>query len=79
MRDAAWYLEHLERRLFNRDAEEMLVDRLGADEIRWAVESVRRKPPLVRAAFDSVDCWTDQELVLPTGPCLPSLAPEDSS
>ena len=79
MRDAAWYLEHLERRLLNRDAEEMLVDRLGVDEICWAVEAVRRKPPIVKAALDAVDHWTDQELVLPTGPYLPSLPPEDSS
>lgn len=79
MRDAAWYLWHLERRLFNPDAEGMLVDRLGADEVRWAVETVRRKTPIVGAAFESVDRWTDQELVLPTGPCLPSLPPEDSS
>lgn len=79
MRDAAWYLEHLERRLLNRDAEEMLVDRLGVDELRWAVDAVRRKPPIVKEAIETVDHWTDQELVLPTGPFLPSLPPEDSS
>ncbi len=79
MCDANWYLKHLEVRLFNRDAEGMLVERLGADEVRWAVESVINPSSIVSAAFDSIDRWTEKDLVLPTGPDLSDVPPEGSS
>jgi len=75
--DAAWYVERLEVRLFNRDAEGMLVERLGDEEVRWAANAVLRPFALVKDALEGVDCWLDEELVLPTGPCIPPFSPDD--
>jgi hypothetical protein len=78
MRDAGWLVDKLEQRLFNRDAEGMLLERLGKEEVRWAAKSALRPPEMVKAALETMDCWLDDDLVLPTGPCIPPFSPDEA-
>jgi len=67
MRDAAWYMERLEQRLFNRDSEGMLVERLSKAHVRLAVWAVMNPPECLVEVTDVMDAWLDDEFVLPTG------------
>ena len=76
--DAGWYMDRLEQRLFNRDAEGMLAERLGEEEVYWAADASLCPSAPVRAAFPAMDCWLGNENTLPSGPCMPSFPPHEA-
>ena len=77
MRDAAYHLEQLERRLFNRDSEELLLERLGEREMEWVMKTGATQPDWLNPFRDELDQWLTQDLVLPSGPFAnkPQIAP----
>ena len=78
MRDAGWCVDRLEQRIFNLDAEGMLIERLGKRELEWAVKAVRRPPRAIRDVLEYVDSWLDEEHTMPTGPCVPPFDPQEA-
>lgn len=77
MRDAAYHLKHLERRLFNRDSEELLLERLGEREIEWVMKIGATQPDWLKPLRDDLDQWLTRDLVLPNGSFVnkPRIAP----
>ena len=67
MRNAAYHLEQLERRLFNRDSEELLLERLGEREMEWVMKTGMTQPDWLRPLRDDLDQWLTLDLVLPSG------------
>lgn len=78
MRDAGWCVDRLEQRIFNLDAEGMLIERLGERELEWVIKAGLRPPRAVRDVLDCVDSWLDEEHTIPTGPCVPPFDPQEA-
>ena len=70
-RNEDWYMDRLERRLFNRDAAGMLIERLSDEGVRWASGVTKNMPEYLEEAFGGLDDWLEDDCVLPTGGMLP--------
>lgn len=67
MGDAAYHLKQLERRLFNRDSEELLLERLGEREMEWVMKTGVTQPDWLKPFRSILDQWLTRDLVLPSG------------
>jgi hypothetical protein len=68
LRDAAATMQELEIRLFNRDSESLMIERLGSLERRWAHAGATRPCDYIAAVAGVLDSWLIPDLVLPDGP-----------
>jgi hypothetical protein len=64
-------MDRLEVRLFNRDAEGMLIERLSESGVVWAAEVVLNIPEYLTGALGAMDAWLGADQILPTGGMLP--------
>ena len=62
-----WHL--LKRRFFNKDAEGLLLERLGEREVEWVMGTTKAEPDYLSAVGDKLDQWLVDELVQPCGSC----------
>ena len=67
--DAAATMRDLECRLFNRDSEGLLADRLGEREKAWVHESATQPPAWLMQVTGVLNDWIIPELISPEGPC----------
>jgi hypothetical protein len=73
-----WYL--LKRRFFNKDAESLLLERLGVRGVEWAMSVNEARPGWLGNASEALDQWLVDDLVLPGRKCsYPSLEEESDS